>query len=188
MKALLPNNLLSVTFAIGLSSPLLAQSPSKPAANAPTPAQQSAAFYQQCQAAEIAGDPTAAKTAYLNALKADPKNANARFSLGQLKLNAGTIAAKGREAKFGEVMVPAFQIEGASLQEALEALAVLVEKESKKSVTPNFVMDDPKQALADTKLSLNLKNMPARAVLKYLIEQSNAKVRYDEHAIVVSAR
>ena len=161
-----------------LVSPLLAESP----------AQQAAAFYKQGQDAEKAGDPVAAKTAYANALKADPSNANARYSLGQLKINSASIAAKGREAKFGAVMIPAFQIEEATLQEALDALAIMVEKESKKEVTPNFVIDDPNKALSNRKLTLNLKNMPAKAVLKYLTDQSNTKVRYDEHAVVISAR
>ena len=51
----------------------------------------------------------AAGKLYTEALKLDPKNANARFSLGQLKLNSGSIAAKGREAKFGAVVIPAFR-------------------------------------------------------------------------------
>jgi hypothetical protein len=30
--------------------------------------------------------------------------------------------------------------------------------------------------------------MPARALLKYLTDQTGAKVRYDEHAVVISPR
>jgi tetratricopeptide (TPR) repeat protein len=155
---------------------------------AQTPAQQSDAFYQKGLAAEKAGDPVAAKGFYTQALKVNPKNPNATFSLGQLKLTSGSIAAKGREAKLGTVMIPAFQTEEATLKESLEALTLIVEKQSKNEVVPNFVVDDPNGVLAEKKVSLNLKNMPAQAVMKYLLDQVGAKARYDEHAVVISAR
>jgi tetratricopeptide (TPR) repeat protein len=155
---------------------------------AQSPAQQSEALYKQGQAAEKAGDPATAQELYANALRTNPKNANARYSIGQLKINSATIAAKGREAKFGSVMIPVYQLDAASLQEALEGLSLIIEKQSKEEVTPNFVIEDPKNLLADRKITLNLKNMPARAVMKYLTDQTGAKVRYDEHAVVIAPR
>lgn len=156
-------------------------------AQQPVPAS-AEALYQKGLAAEKAGDPVAAKGFYTQALKVDPKNANAIYSLGQLKLTSGNIAAKGREAKFGAVMVPVFQLEQANLKESLDALSSIVEKQSKDEVTPNFVIEDPKGLLTEKKISLNLKNMPAQAVLKYLLDQTGAKARYDEHAVVIAPR
>ncbi|MEX1114450.1 MAG: tetratricopeptide repeat protein [Akkermansiaceae bacterium] len=152
---------------------------------AQSPAQQSEALYKQGQAAENAGDPTTAQEHYANALRTNPKNANALYSLGQLKINSASIAAKGREAKFGSVMIPIYQLDAASLQEALEGLNIIIEKQSKEEVTPNFVIEDPKGLFADRKITLNLKNMPTRAVMKYITDQTGAKVRYDEHAVVI---
>jgi len=156
--------------------------------HADTPAQQSAALYQKGQAAEKANDPDAAKDAYTQALKADPNNAHARYSLGQLKITAPALAAKGREEKFGSVMIPLYQLDNATLKEALDALTIMVEKESKDQVTPNFVIEDPKKLLADQKISMSLKNTPTRGIMKYLVDQTGAKVRYDEHAVVIYAR
>lgn len=153
-----------------------------------TPAQQAEAFYRQGQAAEKAGDPTAAKNAYAAALKAYPNHANARYALGQVKINSNVIAAKGRAAKFGAVVVPEIRFDEATLLESLEALRMIVEKESKDEVTPNFVIQDPKGQLAEAKISLVLKNLPASGVLQYLLDQSNAKARYDAHAIVIEPR
>jgi tetratricopeptide (TPR) repeat protein len=160
-------------------SQTVAQAPAQAAAL------QADAFYRQGQAAEKAGDPTAAQQAYSAALKADPKHANARYRLAEVKLNASAIAAKGREAKFGSVMIPAFRLDAVSLQEALEALRVLVEKQSNNEVTPNFVIQDPSKQLAAAKISLNLKNLPAKGVLRYLLEQSRAVARHDPYAIVI---
>ncbi len=169
---------LTLAVAIALVSQVLAQ----------PPAQQAEALYQKGLAAEKAGDPAAARDFYKGALKLDPKNANATYSLGQLKLTAPAIASKGREAKFGAVVIPVFQLDQATLQEALTGLGLIIEKESKGEVTPNFVIEDPKAVLASQKISLNLKNMPAKAVLKYLTDQTGGKVRYDEHAVVISPR
>jgi tetratricopeptide (TPR) repeat protein len=146
------------------------------------------AHYQKGLAAEKASDPVAAAEHFRNALKVDPKHANARFSLGQLKITSASMAAKGREAKFGNVTIPAFRLNEATLQEALEAFSIILEKESNEEVTPNFVIQDPKNILAQRKITLDLKNMPSKAVMKYLMDQSGSKARYDEYAVVITPR
>ena len=156
--------------------------------HAESPGQLAESLYRQGQVAEKAGDPVAAKNFYARALKADPRNANAIYSLGQLKVTSGTIAAKGREAKFGGVMIPLFQLDQASLQEALAALGQIIEKQSNPAVAPNFLIQDPQNVLAAKKISLNLKNTPSQAVLSYLLEQAGAKARFDEYAIVITPR
>lgn len=170
-----------ITFAVActLVSQALAQQPAPASAES---------LYKQGQAAEKAGDPAAAGTYYKSALKIDPAHANSRYSLGQLKLTSPALAAKGREAKFGAVTIPVFQLEEATLQEALEAFTVIIEKQSKDTVTPNFVIEDPKKLLTSQKISMNLKNMPSSAIMKYLMDQAGAKARFDEHAVVITPR
>lgn len=172
--------LITIAFVCTLVSPAFAQSP------VTTPPATAAVLCAKGQAAEKAGDPDSAKEFYAQALKLEPNNPNARYSMGQLKIHSAEIAARGREAKFGSVMVPLFQMDGASLQEALDALGGSIEKQSKGEVTPNFIIQDPKLVLADRKITLNLKNMPSKAVMKYVMDQASARVRYDEHAVVVS--
>ncbi|MES2921450.1 MAG: STN domain-containing protein [Verrucomicrobiota bacterium] len=179
------SKLITFVVACTLISPAFAQAPATGAATAAPTAE---SLYKQGQAAEKAFDPVAAGNFYKGALKVDPNHANARYSLGQLKLNSESLTIKGREAKFGAVMIPLFQLDGATLQESLDALSVIVEKESKSQVTPNFVIEDPKKLLATQKISLNLKNTPSRGILKYLLDQTNARARYDEHAVVITPR
>jgi len=154
----------------------------------PTPAQQADAYYGKGIAAEKAGDVEAARAAYTKALQLNPELANCRYRLMQLQIDAPQIAAKGREGKFNKVMVPVFQLEGASLQEAINALNLVIEKESKGQVTANFIIQDPHKKLAESKLTLNLKNVPASAVMTYLMTQAGAKARYDEHAVVIEPK
>lgn len=157
-------------------------------AQTPTQINQAEALYRQGVAAEEAGDPAAARQAYLAALKENPRHANAEYKLGQLKITYASIAAKGREAKFGAVMVPEFKLDQATFKEALDALQMIIEKQSKDEVMTTFIIQDAKGGLASTKITLVLKNTPARGVLQHLLEQANAKARYDEHAIVITPR
>jgi tetratricopeptide (TPR) repeat protein len=152
------------------------------------PASTPDAHYRRGMAAEQAGDPTAAREAYELALKLNPQHANARYRLGQLKINRGVVAAKGREAKIGAVMLPEIHLEGASVKESLDALAIMIEKQSEGEVTPNFIIQDPEAKLAEAKISFQLKNVPVSAVLNYILTQSRAKVKYDEYAVVVSPK
>ena len=179
MKSIL-SLIIAASLVIQVSS---AQTPAKPATQ--STATQAEVFYRQGLAAEKAGDPGAAQKAYAAALKANPNHANARYSMGELQLNAGAIAAKGRQAKLAAIVIPEFRLDAATLQESLDALSNLVEKQSKNQVSPNFIIQDPKNQLTGVKISLNLKSVPASAVLQYLTTQAAAKARYDEHVIVI---
>lgn len=153
-----------------------------------SPAQLADQHYRQGLAAEKAGDPVKALASFEQALKINPNHANARYRLGQVRINSSTIAAKGREAKLGAVMVPKIELDGVTLRETLDYLAIVIERESKGEVTPNFVIHDPTENLAEKKISLTLKNIPTRAVMKYITDQTGAKVRFDEHAVVFTAK
>jgi tetratricopeptide (TPR) repeat protein len=171
--------------AAALLAPAFAQTPAR---STPTPGQQAEAFYHQGLAAEKAGDPVAAQKAFSDALKLNPNHAHARYNLGQVKNNAASIAARGREARFGAVMIPEFRLDDASLAEALEALRIIIGRESKEKEAPNFVIQDPNNELASSKIILNLKNMPSRAVMQYVLDMGGAKARYDEYAIVITPK
>ena len=68
---------------------------------------------------------------------------------------------------------------------AVTALGQMVDKESKGAVTANFIVEDPQGKLAGKKVTLSIKNLPAKVVLDYLLSQVGAKARFDEHAVVV---
>jgi tetratricopeptide (TPR) repeat protein len=172
--------------ATALLAPAFAQAPAKNAQ--PTRSQVADAYYRQGLAAEKAGDPAAAQRAYSEALKANPHHTDARYNLGQVKVNAAAISARGRENRFGAVMIPEFRIDDASLQEALEALRLIIGRESKEKTPPNFIIQDPENKFASTKIALDLKNLPSRAVMQYILDMGGAKARYDEYAIVITPR
>ncbi|MGC4013033.1 MAG: tetratricopeptide repeat protein [Luteolibacter sp.] len=165
----------------------IAAEPAPPAAPAaPPPAKLSP--YAEGMAAVAAGDPKLAESCFTKALQQDPNNANARYQLGEVRKNASSIASKGRENKFGGVMIEKIQLDKATLQESLDYLASLVSKASKDQVASNFILEDPKNALGTKEVTLKLNNVPAKAVLQYILTQVDGRARFDEHAIVVSPR
>jgi tetratricopeptide (TPR) repeat protein len=172
----------TILIATAIALPAIAQNATPP------PVRNAETFYRQGLAAEKAGDPVAARTAYSEALRIQPGHANARYRLGELRLHAPSIAAKGREARFAKVVVPEFRVEEASLKECLEALEIMVAKQSKDEVSPNFIVQDVQDRLSAAKISLNLKSLPAGQVLRYLLDHSGAKARFDEHAIVITPK
>jgi tetratricopeptide (TPR) repeat protein len=153
-----------------------------------TPAQLADAFYRKGLAAEAAGDYPAAKAAYTEALRNNPRHANCTYRLKQLELNKEDIIIKGRKAQLDKVVLPEVKFDGASLDEALAAVGTLITKESANKLAPNFIVQDPNGKISNTKITLNLKNLPASAVLTYLLDQAKAKARYDEHAVVIEPR
>lgn len=154
----------------------------------PSPAQLAESFYQRGLAAEKAKDFPTAKTAYQTALKHNPNHANARFRLREMELNRKTIEETARRVVLDKVMLPAVRFDGASLQEALDGLATLIERESKPKQAPNFIVQDPDNKLDAAKITLGLRNIPASAALKYILDQAGAKARFDEHAVVIEPK
>lgn len=159
-----------------------------PAALAETAAQKAQQYYLKGQAAERAGDPAAAIAAYKAALALHPGHANARYRAGQVKIEAASIKASATEAKIGGVMIPVYQLEEATVAEAITALGMAIEKASENEIAPNFVIHDPQEKLADVRISMQLKSVPAKAILEYIHNQAKTKARFDEHAVVIIAR
>lgn len=155
---------------------------------AETAAEKAEFWYKKGLAAEKAGDPATALAAYKAALELNANHANARYRSGEVKLNANSLKASATEAKIGGVMIPAYQVQDITVQEALDVLAIAIEKQSKEEITPNFVIEDSAKKLADVKITLNLKNIPVSAILKYIHSQANTKARFDEHAVVIVAQ
>lgn len=161
---------------------------STPAALAETAAQQAEQYYLKGLSAEKAGDPATATAAYRTAVQLHPGHTNAQYRLGQVKIEASSIKSSLVEAKIGGVMIPAYQIEEATVTEAVAALSLAIEKASANEILPNFVIQDPRGKLAQKKISMQLKNVPAKAILQYIQSQANTQARYDEHAVVIIAR
>ena len=152
----------------------------------PTAAQRANSAYLDAVAYETAGNVAKAKNSYMEALRFNPKHHKARYRLGQLKINGAQIVAQAQERKIAGVMIPEYRVNEAEFGDAVKALGMLIEKESKDEIIPNFIIQDPKNNLAQRKVNLRMRNAPSGEILKHMLQMVNAKVRYDQHAVVIT--
>jgi tetratricopeptide (TPR) repeat protein len=143
------------------------------------------ALYQQGLVAVQEGNVARARECFRGVLQLRPNDPNATYQLGQLKERGPEISTKGRELKFSKIMLPQVDFDNSTLAEGLTALSALVEKSAGADSRPSFIIQDPTGKLAGKAVTLHLKNIPAKAVLTYLLEQTDAKANFEEHAIVV---
>lgn len=156
-----------------------------------TPAQRAAALYQRGLQAERDGDIRTALAAYASAVEANPHHTDARFRLGHVRAHGERIATQARERQFGQWMVDQVRLDKASLQESLAALTAAVRRaraDDEDFNPPVFLIQDPDSKLPAAEISFQLENIPASAVLGYILEAAGAKARFDEHAIVILPR
>lgn len=158
-------------------------------AHAENASQKAEQCYQQGVAAERQGDPAAALAAYKAAVELNPHHTNARYRAGQVKTDPEAVKTAAMQTKVGSIMLPAYQIGDATVQDAIALLGLAIEKQQKDGdAIINFIVEDPHRKLADIRINLNLKQVPVRAVLHYIHTQANLRIRYDEHAVVLTAR
>lgn len=174
-KFMNPRSLLAL---LVVAMPLAAEEP----ANNQARAEQ---FYRQGMAAVKEGQVEVARTAFSNALRLNPNHAHARYQLQELRQAGGDLAGKARERKLATVKIPEVKFEDSSLQEVLEGLDLLVRKHSPDQFAPNFLVQDPAKRFDAHKITIQLRNVPASAVLKYALDQAQGSAKYDEHAIVI---
>ncbi|MGJ8677452.1 MAG: hypothetical protein ACSHX0_08035 [Akkermansiaceae bacterium] len=145
-------------------------------------------YYSQGQTALQAGDLVKAKTSYQAVLKIYPGHPQAIRSLEKLSSLSKTYLADSTVAKLKSVIIPEFIVENVSLNEALDTLTTHIDTVSEKKVIINFLVLDPSRKLDSRKISINIKSVPADAILSYITEQARAKIKYDSHAVIISAR
>lgn len=155
------------------------------AASLPAHADKAAEIYKQGMIAVAEGNAEAAEAAFKEVLRLQPGNANARYQLAELKQSQGSLAARRREKKMGEFVIPQIDFDKVELAEAIAALAVMVEEQSKGEFAPNFMVQDPSSKLADQTVTLQVKGVPAKAVLDMMLKQTGAVSKYEQHAVII---
>jgi hypothetical protein len=151
----------------------------------PAHADKAAEMYQAGMVAIQEGDIQTAEASFRGALKLRPTYADARYQLTELKNHRDVIVARGRARKLSQYTIDQVDFNKAELSEALAALGVMVEEKSEKKFAPNFIVQDPSKKLGETIVTLQVKGVPASAILDMLVKQAGGVVKYEEHAIIV---
>jgi hypothetical protein len=148
-------------------------------------AQEASILYRQGLSALEEGEAELARQSFLEVLRKQPRHVNARIQLDRLRGRTGELAATRRKQKLTSIKIPKVDYDEVTLQEALEALSLMIDKQTEGKFSANFVIQDPGGHLDHRPVSLQLSNVPANVVLKHLLNLADARERYDEYAIVV---
>ncbi|MGB0991267.1 MAG: tetratricopeptide repeat protein [Akkermansiaceae bacterium] len=142
-------------------------------------------FYTQGTTAMRQGKYDLAKASFREVLKIYPKHPQARRQLQYILANQSSLSLNKRKRVLQGVTIPKVSLEDESLQESIDFLAAAVRRNSKDGKSPNFVVQDPTGAFSKRKVTLNLSNIPASALLKYITDQCRGVVSYQKHAIII---
>lgn len=151
-----------------------------------SPLRMAQAYYQRGLKEVDEGNVKIAEAAFTKALEYQPRHSGAQYQLGQLRIHADQIEARGREKRFNLLQVKEINVDGASLEESLLAVKLAIQAADEKVDAPVFLIQDPEKKLQAVEISFQLKGVPARAALDFIAKQANARVRFDSHAIIVS--
>ncbi len=127
-----------------------------------------------------------AQTNFRKVLKLNPKHAQARHYFFYLQNNKKSLVVNKRKATLKKVIIPKIDLEQVTLQEALDVLKIMIERESKKTASLNFIVRDPTHTFKGRDVSLRLNRVPAEVVLNYIMDQVGGNVRYDNYAMIIS--
>lgn len=149
-------------------------------------AQKVASLYRQGVSALEEGDTGLAGQCFRQVLAMQPTHGNARYQLLSLDQRKPGLAAKVRQRKLTQIKIAKVDFNESTLGDAIEALNILIERETEGKFAANFVIQDPHDQLEKKTVTLKLGGVPASVVLDYVLKATGAKVRYDEHVIVIS--
>ncbi len=151
----------------------------------PAAADRVADIYKQGLIAADQGNVKAAELAFREVLRLQPNHPHARFQLGELQRNQSSVAARARQRKMNEYEIEQINFDKVELSDALEVITMMVEKKSEGKFSPNFMIQDPSNKFADSRVTLTVKNLPAKAAFNMILQQAGGVAKYEEHAILV---
>jgi hypothetical protein len=136
------------------------------------------------QQAMLRGDTATAKSKFTEVNRMDPKNPTAIGFLKQIAVQeAKTPLSPQTEKDLAALIVPQVQFREATLGSALDFLKKKVTELSSGKKSVNFVLSPGVDQ--DTKVTINLSNIPVTEVLRYVAELSSARVEYQKFAVMI---
>jgi hypothetical protein len=147
-----------------------------------------AADFQQLlsagQTAMLRGDLATAKARFAEANRIDPKNPVVIGYLKQIAIQeAKTPQSPDTEKQLAALIIPQLQFREATLGSALDFLKKKVSELSGGKQSVNFVVANGIDQ--NTKVTVNLSNIPVTEALRYVAELSNAQVEYQKYAVMI---
>jgi len=151
-------------------------------------AQKAGSLYQQGVIAMKAGKYDLARMSFKEVLKLYPTHPQSKRQLHYLDSNRSKLEVNNRKNSLQKIVIKKIDFDAVSAQEAIEILSAHVSKASPEDTKPNFIVQDRHGNFKGKTVTLNLNNVPADTLLRYILDQVGGSARYDKYAIVISPR
>ena len=123
-----------------------------------------------------------ARAELLKAIQENPKNTRAQQYLRHVQAAAKRgVKPKNLKATLETVTIRKVKFEELAVKKALAFISENVVKATGGQVRPNFILKTPTEAT----INLDLADLPASEVLRYVAELSGLKIQYDPHAVLL---
>jgi hypothetical protein len=130
-----------------------------------------------------AEDYATAKSLFESLLSIDPKNLAARNYLRAIAQREK--GEPGLEGALRKILIPTVDFRDATVREAVAFVSQKVRELSGGKQTVNVVWLVPPEQTATARVTLNLRNVPASEVLRYIGAASNLRFSYDALALKI---
>jgi hypothetical protein len=130
-----------------------------------------------------AEDYATAKSLFESLLSIDPKNLAARNYLRAIAQREK--GGPGLEGALRKILIPTVDFRDATVREAVAFVSQKVRELSGGKQTVNVVWLVPPEQTATARVTLNLRNVPASEVLRYIGAASNLRFSYDALALKI---
>jgi len=151
-------------------------------------AQQVELFYNMAVRAYEDGDVNAAREALRSSLALNRSHAHSIALARRMKIGGNQTVLAKRKRIFDNVMIPLIDLSEASVKDAINILAKIVETQSNGKVIANFIIQDRGKRLDGIKITLKLKNVPAGDVLNHLLRSSGASANFGKYTTIIRPR
>jgi len=137
------------------------------------------------QRAMMSGDTEGAKQKFEQVLKQDPDNTTAKSYLRMIATQEKKSGGESLQAKLEHLTLDQVKFSDATLGSALDYLK---QQAAKKSVSVSFVMQLPQSTVDETKVSIDLQNVPFLVALNYVSDLAGVKYVVQQYAILIKPR
>ncbi|MEM6910898.1 MAG: hypothetical protein AAF555_04880 [Verrucomicrobiota bacterium] len=131
-----------------------------------------------------AGEIDLAEARFRQILEVAPNHPQARYYLLEIQGNRDRFQKNRIQTALERVILPKVDLVDTTPTEAVEALRLLVEQQTQGRFVPNIVVRTPPEGIAPFSFKLN--QVPASFVLEYIANFSRLRIRYEQHAVVLS--
>lgn len=142
-------------------------------------------YYKAAEKAYEKGDLTKTREALQRSLALNPNHGPSYALAIKVRQNKSSFSVKARQTQMARVILPVVDFQAMPLEDVLRDLGDLIEKESKDSVIPNFVLIDKNGTIKSKNITLNMKQVPATVVLDYVMNMAGARAKFDQYSITV---